>query len=233
MTDKSTSVFIPAYNEEQNIQMAVESVKKALAGEVSDWEIIIVDDGSSDDTSAVCEKLKKKNPKIKVINHQKNSGLGESLRTALKASRKKYFTIFPGDNDMSSRSLKCILKEAGKADIVMGYIIQDNLRSFKRQLLSRLYVIIMNFLFCLRLRYFNGSFICLTSKLSDLILISPGMDIIAEIKIKLIKEGVSYREIAIKHSGRKFGQSKAYTFKNIYFVLTNTFRMFFSVYFPK
>lgn len=227
----SVSVFLAAFNEESNIADAVLSVRKALKERVYDWEILIVNDGSTDKTQAICETLQQQDKRIRILNHQHNLGLGHAMKTALVASRKEYFTIFPGDNDMSWQSLARVLKYAGYADLVTGYIASDSHRSYIRQIMSRLYVVIMNILFRMKLKYFNGPFLCKTSNLRSLSLESDGMDIIAELKVKMIHRKSSFMEIIVEHTGRKHGSSKAYTIKNVYQVLTNTLRLFCSEYF--
>jgi glycosyltransferase involved in cell wall biosynthesis len=231
MKQNSVSVFISVLNEEKNVHAAVKSVKQALKDLISDWEIIIVDDGSTDGTYKLISELRKRDERIRILKHDKNKGLGEALKSALKFSKKEYFTIFPGDNDMAWQSLQYVLKEIGKADLISGYMVSDNKRILIRRIMSRLYVFLMNIFFGLNMKYYNGPFICRTSALKSIHLESKSMDILAELRIRMIKKGIKYKEIIIEHTGRKYGVSKAYSLKNIYLVCTNTIRLYMSVSF--
>ena len=87
--------------------------------------------------------------------------------------------------------------------------------------MSNLYISTMNIIFRLKIKYYNGPFICKTSLLKKLTLTSCGMDIFSELKVRLLKKGASFKEVEVEHTGRKHGVSKAYTLKNIYFVISN------------
>lgn len=210
----SVSIIIPAYNEEENIPLAISSVKKALKG-ISDYEIIVVNDGSIDSTEKVIRKLIKKNKRIKLINHSTNLGLGHNFRDGISLATKAYIGGFPGDNDMSAESLKSLILHRKKADLIISYMANPQARSLFRRIVSKAYVIVMNTLFNLRLKYFNGYFIAKSDLLKNLELKSAGFTIFVEIIVKLIKSGATYREIPFIHTGRKFGHSNAITLPNI------------------
>lgn len=211
----SVSILISAFNEEQNIQNAVDSVKRALKNTVLDWEIIIVNDGSTDNTGEICQKLSSKDKRIVLINHSVNRGLGVVFRAAVAKSSKKYFTLFPGDNEMDWRSLRDLLRNKNNVDIVFSYTTGPVKRPLYRRLCSTAFTIVTNVLFGLQVKYYNGPFILKTGLLKKLQLKANDYLIFAEIKIRLLKSGASFKETPFKNLGRKHGKSKAFSLGNI------------------
>lgn len=209
---RSISVFVPAYNEENNIKDAIKSVVKAITPVTTDYEIIIVNDGSTDQTLNNIEKVAYKNKHIKIINQVGNQGLGTSFQKAIALATKNYITVFPGDNDMSGDSLREVCQRMDAADIVIGYPTNQHHRPYIRRLLSHSFTILMNVIFQLNLRYYNGPFIHKLALVKNLHLVSSGFLIYAELKIKLIRMGCSFIEIPFGHVGRKYGKSKAVSF---------------------
>ena len=221
-------IVIPAYNEELNLEGAVKGALWAVRSSAADYELIIVDDGSSDKTGQVAKKLSSKNPNIKVIRHRQNLGFGQTVRDGFKAATKDYTVGFPGDNDTSAKSLKELVEKAGSADVIISYNANPGSRTFLRRLFSKSFTLLMNLLFRLNLKYYNGSFICKSELLKKLPLKSQGMAVYAEAKVRLLKKGYSYLEIPFTHTGRKHGKSTAVsgnsirqTLLTIYYLLTD------------
>lgn len=228
--NNSVSIIIPAHNEEKNIKKAVVSVLMALKG-IADYEVIVINDGSTDKTGKIINYLSKKNRHIKVIHRDKNLGIGYNFQEGIRLSRKEFIGGFPGDNDMSWKSLKNLLEERGKKDIILSYMANPGKRSWKRRFISRTYVVLMNALFGYKLKYYNGYFICKSKLLKSLKLDSWGFAIFAEITVKLLHSGASYVQIPFYHTGRKYGRSSAVTLKSIFKSFITMLRMFYAIHF--
>lgn len=212
----SFSVIIPALNEEANIDSAVRSVIKAVSGLVADYEIIVVDDGSSDETGNIAARLAHELPNLTVVHNGVNMGVGHSLLRGFRVASKQFVTCFPGDNDMAWQSLRNILAAGGNTDLVISYIADNRHRSLVRRLLSSSFVGLLNVVFALRLKYYNGPFVFPRDKLVGLNIKSDGLGIISECIVKLIKvEGCSYTQVPFEHIGRKAGKSTALSRKSI------------------
>lgn len=209
------SIVVPAYNEEENIKTTIDNVLEAASIEKVEFEIIIVDDGSKDNTGLLAEMLAKQNPKINVIHHGRNLGLGSAFKSGITASTKTYFTGYPGDSDMDWRALRKLINERTKADMISSYMTNNSTRTLLRRTLSRLYVIFLNLLFGLKLKYYNGYFICKSNLLKNISFDANSFAIFAEIKIRLIKKGISYEEIPFEYVGRKYGKSKSISITNM------------------
>src|SRR3989344_288582 len=218
---KSITVIVTSFNEEGNISNAIKSILKALKGISSDYEIVIVNDGSTDNTQTVIEGEIKKNHRIRLINNPVNQGVGISFRNALQKAHKNYVTVFPGDDDMSSKSLRELCQKMNLADLIIAYPASQH-RSSARKILSLTFTKFLNILFRKKIKYYNGPFIAKLALLKHLPLKSTGFLIFAEFKLKLIGQGYSYVEIPFIHVGRKHGNSKAVSISNLIDVAKTT-----------
>ena len=84
---KQLSVFLPAYNEEENIRKTVEVVVKKIKKIARKYEVLVIDDGSSDKTKEIVKQLNSKNSRIKLITHKKNKGYGGALKTGMRKAK--------------------------------------------------------------------------------------------------------------------------------------------------
>ncbi len=227
----SFSIVVCAYNEEKNIKDAWESVQKACENVTSNYEVILVDDGSDDSTGRIMEDLAKKDTHIIVLHNEVNKGFGYAFRRGIRKASKEYFGGFPGDNDMSWKSLLFLMKEARNTDIISSYMSNPSARTFFRRIASRSYVLLMNLLFGLRLHYFTGYFVCKTKLIKNLRLASESIAILGEIKVLLLKKNATIKEIPFEHTPRQHGSSKILTVRGVLQALGNTISLYRRVYF--
>jgi glycosyltransferase involved in cell wall biosynthesis len=211
----SISVIIPAYNEEADIEEAVRIVSQLTSKYIKDYEIIIIDDGSTDGTAEASKRAAKKNKRVRIITHEKNLGFGEGFRNGIRNARKKYITGFPADIDQSVKILPDLITHRKKADIVSSYVTNLHSRPLIRQIFSISFITLMNLIFRLDLKYYTGYFICRVDLIKKMKLKSPNSAILAEIKIRLIKKGKKFMEIPYETKPRLHGDAKALTIKNI------------------
>src|SRR5438093_6395146 len=93
---RTATIMAPAYNEARNIEGSVRDAVEAASG-LEDFEIIVVDDGSTDGTAQIVDELTKAIPQLRVVHHPRNLGLGAAYRTALDHARMDYFAWTAGD----------------------------------------------------------------------------------------------------------------------------------------
>ena len=155
-TRHSLSVLVPAYNERHNLAPTVERLMRALTISVEDFEIIVVDDGSSDGTGEVADGLAAGHPEIRVVHNSSNRGLVYCYLRGIEVARKSSFVYIPGDDTWPYRSFLELFGNLGKADVVTSYSTNPEVRPVGRRILSASYTRLLNVLFGLRMHYFNG-----------------------------------------------------------------------------
>lgn len=212
----SLSIVIPALNEEGGIQGTIDSATGAAECYFDEYEIIIVNDGSTDRTLEIIRENIAKNPRIRVLSHERPWGIGASYHHGRRHVTKTYTVMVHGDNAFDRGTLSNFFSNVGKADVICGYIANPASRSWTRRAISFSYTTGMNLLFCMSLKYFNGLQIHRTKWLQQANIKSDGFGFQAELLIKSIKEGCSYLEVSTTHTERPGGgKTKIFKMNNI------------------
>ena len=192
------SIFVPCFNEENYITNTLNNIKEGI--QTTSYEILIVDDASTDNTIEKIEKFKKNNPNIdiKIFCNEKNRGIGYNLwATAYKALGKYYF-ILMGDGGTPINEIKKIVNNIGKADMILSYFIDK--RPVFRRTLSKIFVIIINLITLKNIKYYNGCNIYLLENLKLCSKGRSGFGYQAELIMELIRQKKTYIEVEIKPS---------------------------------
>lgn len=121
---KSLSVFFPSFNEEGNVEITVKRAVDVLTRLNLEYEIILVNDGSTDNTRRVAESLARKNSKIRVINHPKNLGYGEVLKSGFYNARYDNIVYTDGDGQFDFSEVTKFLDKIDNFDLIVGYRIK-------------------------------------------------------------------------------------------------------------
>ncbi len=191
----SLTVAIPALNEEKNVSLTIAAVLAAAKAASLPVEIIVIDDGSTDGTAAVVEELARGNAGIRLLRNPANLGLGASIRRAIAEARGERFMVVPGDNDMPAATLELIFRHADAADVVMTYFLNEEIRGRVRYLISEAFRVVYTTLFDLYVVYLNGPAVYPVAKLRELQLYSTRFSIVAEINVRLLRQGLSFTEL--------------------------------------
>ena len=115
------SAVLPAFNEEANLEQSVGRMAQALDTYARNSEIIVVDDGSLDQTPFVLERMAGLYPTLRVVRHPDNRGYGAALRSGFAAARCPWVFMMDADNQFDPSELSLLLHHAAEADIVTGY----------------------------------------------------------------------------------------------------------------
>ena len=115
------SAVMPAYNEQANLEQSVGRTADALAAHARTFEIIVVDDGSRDDSPAVLDRLKLAHPNLRVVRHPANRGYGAAVRSGFDAARLPWVFLMDADNQFDPAEIGLLVAQAVEADIVAGY----------------------------------------------------------------------------------------------------------------
>ncbi|MDP1571581.1 MAG: glycosyltransferase family 2 protein [Vicinamibacterales bacterium] len=229
MTDgtasRSISFIVTAMNEEGNLAPTVASVSGALSPRGWDYEILIVDDGSTDRTGAIADELAAQDPCIRVHHHPRNLGLHRAYWTGIQLATKEHIGWVAGNNIIPQDALDAILDRMGEADAIFSYPDFDPRRK-RRRWISRSFVILLNTLFGVRLRYYTGPCVYRADVARSLRLISHGSMMVPELVIRLIKARQSYIEVDIHPQARTAGRTKTFRLSNIIYVGSSVLRLF-------
>ncbi len=205
------SVFLPAYNEEANLENTVKNVIENLEKNVSVWEIVIVDDGSKDKTGQIADNLAKKNKNISVIHHHPNRGYGAAFKSGLYGCKYPWISFIDSDGQFDFKEIRRFIgtQEKTGADLVIGYYLGRKVH-FTRKLNSKVWQLIVYILFGLNVRDIDCGFKLISKKVVDTIprLESErGAFISSEFLIKAKRAGFKIVEIGVQHYPRKFGEA--------------------------
>ena len=121
MATPHLSVFLPAYNEEKNVESAVRNVSSVCEQLGFSSEILVVNDGSRDRTGDVVRAMLNDTPHLRLVEHFPNRGYGGALQAGFAATRGDVVAFVPADNQFDFREIDRLLEEIERADIVCGY----------------------------------------------------------------------------------------------------------------
>ncbi len=209
------SFFIPAYNEEGHLRTTVEESARVLGLQSGDFEIIIVDDGSTDRTGEMAEELARSRPFVRVFHNDGNRGFGYTCRRAITESRGRYIGWVSADTTWEPAVLQQVIRSLGQADVITTYMTNFQDRTFLRRVISRSFTVTMNVLFKLNIKYYNGGCFHRAECIKPLKLYSPGLTLWAEILVRLLKSGHTCLQIGIHNVERQHGRSKAFRWQNV------------------
>ena len=154
----SISAFFPAYNESENLEKMVDSLRDILSQISQKHEIIIVNDGSQDATVQIAEELVRRYPgEIRVIHHPENRGYGAAVRSGIKATRFDYVFFTDGDRQFDVTELSKLIPFIGVYDIVSGYRIH-RADPLHRYLNSRVWNFLIRLILGVRVKDLNCAF---------------------------------------------------------------------------
>jgi len=208
------SIVVPALNEAANLACAVDRARSAARRHFADYEIIIVDDGSTDATGEIAERLVLADSRVRVVHHDRPRNLGYAYKEGVALARCEYVLMFPGDDEGSDEQLDAVMSRAGAADIIVNYISNPAVRPWSRRVLSRMFVALINGLFGLRLRYYNGTVLHRTEIVRGITIHTDSFAYQAEALVKLLRAGRSYLEVGTPIMARAGGRTKAFRLKN-------------------
>lgn len=203
---KNLSLFLPAYNEESNIEKAVERAMAVLKGVAEDYEVIIVNDGSSDSTRNISERICGKDNRVSLINHEHNKGYGSALRSGFKACKYDMIFFTDADNQFDLSEITKLVDLVDGADIVAGYRLKRS-DPFYRLINAWAFNKLIVFLFGINVTDIDCAFKLFKREVIDAIEIeSAGAFVSTEIMLKAKNKGFIIKQVGVTHYPRSFGK---------------------------
>lgn len=227
---KSISVVIPCYNEAENIDDTCENVLAAVEGQFEDVELLIFNDGSTDKTDELIDQLALQHSQVQAVHNPKNMGYGYNYLKALEMAKMTYLMVIPGDNEISRESIRRISSLTGKADMIVPFTINLEIRPYSRRLLSRIFTLVCNSVFKCELQYYNAPTVHRVDLLRALKIDTHGFAFQAIMLIKLIRAGHSFTEVEMFIQRKKGHTSTALKPMNIISVIWSLSKLALEIY---
>lgn len=213
---KSLSVMFPCYNDSMTITELLEKADRA-AKQVSDkHELIVVNDGSTDNSARILADLQKKYPYLTVVTHAKNMGYGATIWHGLKTAQYDYVFYTDGDAQYDPSELVKLAEKVGpKTMLVNGYKMYRN-DSFYRILIGKMYNLFVKVVFNIKLRDVDCDFRLFKKEALDSIVVTEhGGTMCLEMVKRMEKLGEEILEVPVHHYNRKYGKSQFFKIKNL------------------
>lgn len=226
---KNLSVFFPAYNEEDNIANTVSQTIDVLKSlKLADYEVIVVDDGSTDRTAAVVQKLTAKDSKIRLIRHSYNRGYGAALKTGFSSAKFDWVAFTDSDGQFDFREINKFLAHVPDYQVVAGYRKKRSDSKFRRTMafLLRIWDTI---LFGLNLKDVDCGFKLIKKSVIDKVfpLITESAITETEMMVKIYRSGFPIKQIGVNHHSRTGGIQTGGNFKVIFKAVIESLKLFF------
>jgi glycosyltransferase involved in cell wall biosynthesis len=208
----SVSAFFPAFNDEGTIGSLVTDALTLLPTLTNDYEVIVVNDGSTDGTRAVLEVLARTRPELTVVHHDGNQGYGAALRTGFSHARKDLVFYTDGDGQYDVWELAALYPLMTDAvDIVNGYKIK-RADKWHRIVVGAIYNRLARALFQLPIRDVDCDFrLMRRHAIQQIKLASSSGAICVEMVSKLHAAGYTFTEAPVHHYPRVYGRSRFFT----------------------
>jgi glycosyltransferase involved in cell wall biosynthesis len=233
-TRPSISVFFPAYNDAGTIASLVVLADRTLRRLTDDYEIIVVNDGSTDHTAQVLSELENHYPRFRVVNHPTNLGYGSALRTGFASASKDLIFYTDGDAQYDVRELeKLVPLMTDDVDIVNGYKIQ---RSDPRHriIIGQIYCSIVKLAFGIKIKDVDCDFRLVRRSCYNRVRLSSTSGTICVEMIKSFQDaGLRFAQSPVHHYHRAYGKSQFFNFRRLFKTFMDLSRMWWRLVFQR
>jgi len=217
MAKPSISIFFPCYNDKGTIGKLVTNSIKQLKKLTKRFEVIVVDDGSTDGSRRLLKKIAKKHPQLRLVFHKKNKGYGGALTSGFKAAKHDLVFYTDGDAQYDIKEMPLLLPLMTRdIDIVNGIKIGRG-DSWYRVTIGKLYNFFVRNAFGIDVFDVDCDFRLIRNKtLKGIKLESTSGAICVELVKKLEMKNARFREVSVHHYPRTYGKSQFFNFFRIY-----------------
>lgn len=229
MHKPTVSLVIPMFNEELNIEHAIDAAVASLEKYTAEYEIIIVDDASTDASPSIVSRRAAVNPRIRLIHHEQNRKLGGSLKSGFAAATMELVLYMdadlPFDPDVINRAVRAMYLTG--ADVISGYRLDRKIEGWRRAVYSYVYNALIGVLFGWPHRDINFSFKLMKREVLRAIeLKSEGSLIDAELIVKAKNHGFAIQQIGLDYFPRIRGTSNLSSPRVIFKILRELMQLY-------
>lgn len=205
----SVSAFFPCYNDALSIGKMVRDLHTGLEGAVDDFEVIVVNDGSSDNSLEVLYELATEFPRLRIVDHEVNRGYGGALLSGFEAATKQWAFYTDGDAQYdASEIVRCIAAVRADTDIVQGFKVGRG-DPWHRKVIGRAYHHVVKLLFRLRVRDTDCDFRLIRQTMLDKVTLRSTTGVICvEMMCSFQRVGARFVQVGVSHYARPHGKSQ-------------------------
>ena len=220
------TVFFPAYNDSGTIASLVIAAVQTAGRLTSDFEVLVINDGSRDATAEILDELARLYPQVRPIHHEQNRGYGGALRTGFSSATKEWIFYTDGDAQYDPREMALLWEKRGDAvDVVNGYKISRS-DPLHRIVIGRIYHHTVKLLFGLTVRDVDCDFRLIRRRVFDTVKLEKSSGVIClELMKKITDAGFSIVEVPVHHFHRAHGKSQFFNFPRLARTAVDVFKL--------
>jgi len=210
------SIFFPCYNDKGTIGRLVADAKKTAQKLTNDFEIIVIDDGSSDGSREFLRELEPQVPELRVIFHEKNRGYGGVLQTGFGAATKDLVFYTDGDGQYDVNELRLLWERMRDGiDVVNGYKLKRS-DALHRIVIGAVYRDVMRFFFRLPIKDPDCDFRLIRRTVFEKVkLVRNSGTVTIELVKKIHRAGFIFAQVGVHHYERTYGSSQFFSFRRV------------------
>jgi glycosyltransferase involved in cell wall biosynthesis len=230
------SIFFPFWNEEKNIEQVIKTAIPVAEKIAEKWEILMINDGSSDKTEEIAEKLAKKNKNVKLFSHYPNRGYGAALAEGFAHASYNTVVFNDGDGQFDFGEIAKFIEILPKADIVIGYRKKRNDTNLSKRLLLMNLLKVWDFLlFHFYFRDIDCGFKLFKRDALEKILPlrSEGAMVTTEILAKAKKKKLIIKEVGVNHYPRLHGHQSGANFAVVLRAILESFILWYDLHYGR
>jgi glycosyltransferase involved in cell wall biosynthesis len=202
----SVSIVLPAYNEDANIETAVRRAGEVADRLCADHEVIVVDDGSADGTAEIVRRLRAADPRVVLVQHPRNLGYGEALKSGFGAASMDLVFLTDADNQFVLDEIEDFLELIEQADVVAGHRVHRSDPWFRR-INARMWNYLVRTLYYVPVRDVDCAFKLFRREVFEgVTLDSGGAMVSTELMVTLSRSGYRILERGVTHLPRTAGK---------------------------
>jgi glycosyltransferase involved in cell wall biosynthesis len=210
------TVFFPAYNDGGTIASLVIAAVQTARRLTDDFEVLVIDDGSTDSTAEMIDELARVYPQVRPIHHEKNRGYGGALRSGFASASKEWIFYTDGDGQYDPREMTRLWEQRSPSvDLVNGYKISRS-DPWHRIVIGRVYHHTVKQLFGLKVRDVDCDFRLIRRRVFDTVKLEKSSGVIClEMMKKITDARFSIVEVPVHHYHRAHGKSQFFNFPRL------------------
>ncbi len=220
------SVFLPSHNEEPNVERVVRGFLAELPRVADDYEVIVVNDGSTDKTGTIADRLASENSRVRVVHHEKNRGYGGAVISGIRAATQPYVVLADGDGQFDPKEIESLAAYVPEYDVVVGKRIRraDHLM---RRINGKAWTMLVRIVLGIGVSDIDCGFKLFKREFLDgMELRAHGAMISTELMARVVGRGAKIKEVGVHHLPRLAGEQSGANVK----VIARAFKELFALY---